>query len=171
MPLFNEMITRALASHPEMNQHEEAPTFDLGLPSVPDSSSMHPLAAALMGAGVDGASTYGFLSKSQPKGPSVPLPMVTGSSKYTGGRVEDNKLYQGLHNDPLKTGLAAAGTGLGSYMLSKLVAKKWPKVADMIQGQMGAMQLGTGLNNVEGDSRGGTPAIFQDTTQAIQRKP
>ncbi len=137
-------------------------------------TTLNPDIASFLAAGADGASTYGFLRKginypaehhTDENGMSYDIPAL-----HMNSNMEDNALYAPLKGAPIKTGLAAAGTGISMMALAKLVGKKYPKIGAMLQGQMAGAQLGTAMNNISNDPRGGEGATFDDVATGIRRR-
>jgi hypothetical protein len=96
-------------------------------------SSLDPEIAALLGLGADAVGTYQALK--------------------TPGRTEANPIFSKMfNNDPLKTGLGVAATGLGGMLLRKAARNKGgvlAKIADMVGGQVGADGLSLGIQNLQ----------------------
>ena len=127
--LAHELMMRELAK-PKPNRDWEAKA-----PSP--KTNMSPIApeiAALIGLGTDAFGTYKALKRP--------------------GVVEANPMLGMFHNDPLKTGLGVAATGLGSMLARNLVREKggWMgKIADLMAGQAGADGISLGVQNLQNE--------------------
>jgi hypothetical protein len=143
--LFRESLKRALKDAEKMPA-AETPT--LGLDSGhADSTSISPELLAILGAGADAGSTYVGLKQ---------------------GHREDNAMFGGLGNRPAVTAGAVLGTSLASVLVSRLLAKKFPKLADSILVNQGAHQLGLGVENVT-DKRG-TKHVSKLLAESVKRE-
>lgn len=104
-PLTQEALKRVTS--------ETTPTApNLGLVKNDRPSVLSPDIAMILGSIADGISTYSFLDRNAAS--------------------EANPLYSSLNNDPAKTGLAVAGTGLASVLLKKLLKDKFPSMASIL---------------------------------------
>lgn len=91
-------------------------------------TTMAPETLALIGGLADAASTAVLLKR---------------------GGVELNPMYARLHNNPVTTGLAVAGSSLAMKGMRHLLRKKVPWLADALAANQGAMQLGLAAANVQ----------------------
>lgn len=118
--LAQELMNREMTRDPEQFRVERS--ADRSEPG------MSPHTLATLGGLADAASTYAFMKK--------------------GDRKEANPLVNMIANQqPELTALTALGGLLGTKLATKLIAKKWPKVADMIAANLGAEQLGLAAQN------------------------
>ena len=95
--------------------------------------------AAMIGGLADAASTYSFLKRRTAQ--------------------EENAMFAGAKNSPLKTALAVAtgaAAGMGARALLRQMGFK--RLADMLAGTQGAHQMGLAAQNAHYDSKGGFPA-------------
>jgi hypothetical protein len=95
--------------------------------------------AAMIGGLADAASTYSFLKR--------------------GTGQEENAMFGGAKNSPLKTALGVA-TGAAAGMGARALLRKmgFKRLADMLAGTQGAHQIGLAAQNAHYDSKGGFPA-------------
>lgn len=89
---------------------EPAPKTDTK--KAKDPKSLSPDVAMMLSSLADGATTYSFLKR--------------------GRASESNGLYGATGNDPLKTGLAVAGTGLLRTLAMKFLKDKMPSLTPVI---------------------------------------
>lgn len=117
--LIDEIVKRKILEEEYKGKTERSPVTP---------TSLNPTIASLLGTGSDAATTYKFLKD--------------------GSGTEDTKMYSGLNNDPLKTSLAVAGSGLGGLLLSKLIGKKFPKLGESLLGGMAGYQMSVAGHNI-----------------------
>lgn len=102
-------------------------------PRIVPEGSVNPTLLAILGAIGDGATTYRFLKN--------------------GTAAEDNAMLQGM--GPVGTGLAGAGSGIGTALAGRLLKGKLPQsLIDAIVSNMGAHQTvmtGTASNGTNGE--------------------
>jgi hypothetical protein len=122
MPAFDQTLLNTLVAK-ELAKDKERARFEASAPtsSIP-ATPLSPVKSMLLGAGLDGASTYNFLHNKQGH--------------------EGNAMWQGM--SPAATGLAVGLVGPAlHYGLSKIS----PKIANLVSAQMGARQFGLGGEN------------------------
>lgn len=124
MPLFDELIQRALTEHPELSQ--PAPKLELNLPQSASHGELSPALMMALGSVADGASTYNFMRH---------------------GIGEDNAAFQGLGGKPIPTSLAVAGSGLAGMAASKLLGRKLPSLARVLMANQAAQSIGVAGQN------------------------
>src|ERR1035437_8069641 len=96
---------------------------------TPAPSSMPPELLALLGGGLDAASTYKFLKD--------------------GSGSEDNPMNHWAGKAPAGTAVGVASTAMGQALLRAALRKKWPKVADAMAANQGAESLALGATNLD----------------------
>ncbi len=119
--LANEMVRR--------DRERAALTQAYNPPAEPrnEMDALSPETVHLLGGLLDAGSTYAGM-------------------KMGKGR-EGNSMVNAVANQsPEMTGLTVAGGVLGSKLLAHLIRKKSPKVADALQANLGAQQMGLGGN-------------------------
>lgn len=114
------LMERELAKDPNQFKQKPLPTGDSG--------GMSPQTLATLGGLVDAASTYTFLKRGTHNEGNPMINMISGGSPEMGG-------------------LAALGGLAASKGVTHLIGKKWPRVADAIAANLGALQLGYGTHN------------------------
>lgn len=78
-----------------------------------------------------------------------------------GTGAEGNPLLSGIQNPEL-LGLGAVGGLVATKAIAALIRKKYPKVADALSANLGAEQLGVGVNNV-GDKKQRSTELYMNT--------
>lgn len=117
------LMQRELEKNPEQFKIKQERLVDRSEPG------MSPHTLATLGGLLDAASTYTFMKR--------------------GTHKEANPIIRGLAgNNPELTGLTSLGGLLATKLGTKLVGKKWPKIADAIAANLGAEQLGLGAQNI-----------------------
>src|ERR1035437_8224362 len=110
-------------------------------PVQANASPMSPNHASLLGGGMDASSTAIMLQR---------------------GKVEDNPMYQGLHNNPLAVGGSVMAQALGEILIAHLLKNKVPQsVADSLQGNLGAAHLGYGALNLSNNDLKDKPTMTE----------
>lgn len=112
--------------------------------------SLSPNTTSLLGSIADAASTYNFLSKGE------------GS--------EGNVLLGGLGAKPATAALGAGGMGVGMMALASLVRKKYPKLADTLQGSLASRQLAIGLENTMPNNKSSDQSVTEKVMREIGRR-
>ena len=108
-----------------------------------------PGVVSLAGGLLDAASTYTFLKR--------------------GTAREDNALIQALARSPEATGLAGVGLALALQPARRLLARKWPRVADILSANQGALQLGYGAGNLD-DEPGKSSDSYRSAVHQLQKR-
>lgn len=123
--LLNELVKRQVM---EQQMDERFAPREASSPVLP--TTMSPSTLSVLGGIADGATTYQFLKN--------------------GTSSESNAMLNGL--SPAQTGLAVAGMGAGSALLSKVLKKKLPSsVIDAILANLGARQTVMAASGVDPD--------------------
>lgn len=117
--------------------------------TAPKASTLSPNLVSVLGSVADGASTYHFLSKGE------------GS--------EGNALLGGLSAKPLPAALGAAGMGIGAMALASLMRKKFPHLADTLQGGLASRQFAIGLENTMPNNKSSDQSVTEKIAAAITR--
>src|ERR1035437_10164139 len=95
---------------------------------TPATSSMPPELLALLGGGLDAASTYKFL-------------------KDKSG-TEDNPMEQWAGKGPAGTAVGVASMAMGQALMRAALRKKWPKLANAMAANQGAESMALGVQNL-----------------------
>lgn len=144
--LIDDLVQRQIRQNEQKQQEAQQPA---------EGHDIDPSLLAVLGGVADGASTYNFLRQ--------------------GSGVEGNKMYGSLNGSPLKTGLSVAATGLAGVGIAKLLAKKFPKIANAMLANQAATQIGYAGKNISPDMLNGhrtsssTESYNNSVTQAIRR--
>jgi hypothetical protein len=121
--LIELLVDRQVASDLKSERHQRFLKSES--PRSTSPTPLHPGLVSLLGALTDTASTYRFMKR---------------------GEHEDNAAVKGMSPEALAaTGVASA---IGMQGLRKLLSKKFPRAADAIAANQGALQLGYGINNL-----------------------
>jgi hypothetical protein len=123
-----ELLEQQMRENPEQFKVRKSSIANKG------DETMSPSTLATIGGLADAASTYYFAK--------------TGKAK------EDNALIGFTNSHPEATALAALGGLAASKGLTALIRKMSPKAADAIAANLGALQLGYGVENIR---KGATP--------------
>jgi hypothetical protein len=143
-PIDQDQIVRAVLAELDRRRLQERfmPADDLNADEdTSGQDAVSPTKLATLGAAADAASTYVGMKR--------------------GGK-ETNPLV--AERSPAVTAAGAAAGGGIAALITAIVAKKWPKVANAIRANQGAEQLAAAVGNVAG-----SPDSAEDYTSAMQR--
>jgi hypothetical protein len=113
------------------------PLLDVSKPQTPmthniQARPMSPEQALLLGGAADALSTWKFL--------------------HDGSRTEQNVVMAKLASHPALAGATAYGSTIAAALLARALKKKFPdkgaKIANLLEGNFGATQLGYGAMNI-----------------------
>jgi hypothetical protein len=140
--LIQLLVEQQMAKEPPKG-FQATPLSDV-LAQFPAQTKAGPMSsdhATLLGGGLDAASTALMLQR---------------------GKVEDNPMYQGLHNNPLAVGGSVMAQALGEILIAHLLKNKVPQsVADSLQGNLGAAHLGYGALNLSNNDLKDKPTMTE----------
>jgi hypothetical protein len=125
----------------------EMPRIPQRQSTAPSSASLDPYLVSMLGGLADTASTHAFLKR--------------------GTATEDNALVSGLAKHPnVMTAVGAATNIALPLLLKKTLGKKWPKIAEALAANQGALQMGYGALNTQNTL---TPRSTQPTSMTNRK--
>lgn len=147
--IFRELLARAARGEvPELQERPTLPTPPRrsGAPAV---NTLDPHLIGLLGGLADTASTYRFLT--------------------LGTATEDNPIVAGLSDRPGLMAALGVGATAGKYGLAKLLGRKYPRLARILDANIGALQTGYGANNLLDEDTSSSSAYARALQAELER--